>query len=413
VAIDPAVGVRWLPAADPRGNPPGLDPWGAGAVGSLEPGHRGELTVDGLLWLHNRAYDPTTRAFISPDPLPSPAGRPWSANTYNYAANDPAGFADPVGLQALTDQELQAIKDGWTRNAWDRYGGYVIGGMMIAGGVALVATGVGGVAGSMLLGAGVAGGFSAVTQQAFSGDVNWRTFATEAAIGAATGGLGSWTAGGRGALALTQAFSRSHIATQLGTSAVSDALGGVAHRGLTGGDPFDPRAIAIDALVGVGIGHVGSLATRTPLRAAGRQHWPPVNLVSTGHPGLGELDQFAPGAALAGAYHPATRSIVAVPSGSTRLVDGTSPANLERRNGAHGYAMDHLASVPGYVTGHALGFTVFPRRYSRNLSMGWLSRSVNDENASFEGVVVPPTMRPGVVNAVESVTGRRVVRHRD
>ena len=39
-------------------------------------GYRGELDVDGLVWLRNRAYDPATRAFLPPDPLPPSPGPP-------------------------------------------------------------------------------------------------------------------------------------------------------------------------------------------------------------------------------------------------------------------------------------------------------------------------------------------------
>ena len=40
----------------------GHDPWGHAGSG-LGPGYRGELVVDGLVWLRERAYDPATRAF--------------------------------------------------------------------------------------------------------------------------------------------------------------------------------------------------------------------------------------------------------------------------------------------------------------------------------------------------------------
>jgi len=63
-------GVSWLDADWQHSVGSGTDPWGAAGSAGIGLGWRGELHVDGLSWLHNRAYDPTTRAFLSPDPLP-------------------------------------------------------------------------------------------------------------------------------------------------------------------------------------------------------------------------------------------------------------------------------------------------------------------------------------------------------
>lgn len=68
---------------------------------------------------------------------------------------------------------------------------------MIAGGVLLMATGVGGIVGGILIGAAFAGGLSAGSQQAFTGTVDWKRFAVDTVVGAATGGLGAWAAGVR------------------------------------------------------------------------------------------------------------------------------------------------------------------------------------------------------------------------
>ena len=59
-------------------------------------GYRGELVVDGLVWLRERAYDPATRAFLSPDPLPAVPGTAYAANPYHYAGNDPVNQRRPA-----------------------------------------------------------------------------------------------------------------------------------------------------------------------------------------------------------------------------------------------------------------------------------------------------------------------------
>ncbi|MGH9180768.1 MAG: RHS repeat-associated core domain-containing protein, partial [Acidimicrobiales bacterium] len=86
------------------------DPWGATHHATTTPqlGWRGELTIDGLTWLRNRAYDPTTRAFLTPDPLPTVPGTPTATNPYHYANNNPTNQLDPLGLRPTTDADLAA-----------------------------------------------------------------------------------------------------------------------------------------------------------------------------------------------------------------------------------------------------------------------------------------------------------------
>ncbi len=90
----------------------GHDPWGRdGSEAGVGLGYRGELVVDGLVWLRERAYDPATRAFLSPDPLPAVPGTAYAANPYHYAGNDPVNNVDPLGLRPVTDAELAGEHD--------------------------------------------------------------------------------------------------------------------------------------------------------------------------------------------------------------------------------------------------------------------------------------------------------------
>ena len=147
---DPLAPLAWLgdqcrspgwPAgeADWQGTPGApRDPFGA-PLAPPEPGlrlgYRGELEFAGLTWLRARAYDPATRAFLSPDPLPPVLGTAYSANPYHYAGNDPLGSADPLGLRPVTEQELRDIRDRMGQNWVSRNKDWLIAGALIVGGV--------------------------------------------------------------------------------------------------------------------------------------------------------------------------------------------------------------------------------------------------------------------------------------
>ncbi|MGH3921276.1 MAG: RHS repeat-associated core domain-containing protein, partial [Pseudonocardiaceae bacterium] len=108
------------------------DPWGAthhATPTTPKLGWRGELHIDGLTWLRNRAYDPGTRAFLSPDPLPPVPGTPTATNPYHYANNNPVNQLDPLGLRPMTDADLAAYRQahgqGWLEQAGDWAGDHM------------------------------------------------------------------------------------------------------------------------------------------------------------------------------------------------------------------------------------------------------------------------------------------------
>ena len=244
------------------------DPWGAGApTGELGLGYRGELELDGLVWLRNRAYDPGTRAFLSTDPLPGVPGRPVTADPYHYGGNDPVNAFDPFGLRPMTEADLAAYREaaassglfdpvtGWVADNWE----YLAAGAMIIAGGALLFTGAGIVLGGALL----AGGLSVGSQRLLNGQVNWTQVGVDMAIGGLSAGAGSWASG----LTSTSAAAwstTSRVALQVGVSTTVDVGGGMAGRQLTGQDPFDPQAMAIDTLTGVAGGGIDALRAPRP-----------------------------------------------------------------------------------------------------------------------------------------------------
>jgi RHS repeat-associated protein len=261
---------EWL-APDWQGTIGGpRDPFGA-PLGPPDPGlrlgYRGELELEGEAWLRARVYDPATRGFLSPDPLPPIPGSAYAANPYHYAGNNPLGHADPLGLRPVTDQELRDIRDRMGRNVFQRTGDfvednidYIAAGALIVGGIAVMATGVGGPIGAAMIGGALlSAGGSAGIQKVTTGSVNYREVAIAGVIGAGAGGLG-YAAGSARALATASPLMRGAV-----TGATESVAGGAANRGVHGGNPFDPRGMATDLLVGGGAGGVGwRLGRNTP-----------------------------------------------------------------------------------------------------------------------------------------------------
>lgn len=79
----------------------GYDAFGvADGAPTPEPrlGYRGELTLDALVHLRARDYQPASGTFTTTDPLDGAPGTPTVAYPYHYADNDPLDKVDPLGL---------------------------------------------------------------------------------------------------------------------------------------------------------------------------------------------------------------------------------------------------------------------------------------------------------------------------
>nr|WP_256415673.1 RHS repeat-associated core domain-containing protein [Frigoribacterium sp. CFBP 13712] len=196
----------------------------------------GGLAVAGLDWLGARIYDPSTRGFLSTDPLAPVLGAGWAGNPYSYAGNDPMHTLDPLGLRPATDADLDAYakaNQGALADAGDWWGEnweYVAAGAAIAVGVGLMFTGVGGPVGMVLIGAAsgalVSGGASVIQQKATTGDVDWGKVGVDAAIGGVMGGA----AAGAGVFATSAMGARAAASVSSGASRAATAVGNAGGR---------------------------------------------------------------------------------------------------------------------------------------------------------------------------------------
>ncbi len=184
--------VEWLDA-DWQGTVGGpRDAFGAPAQDGLRLGYRGELEFAGVTWLRARAYDPATRGFLSGDPMAPVVGTAYAANTYHYAGNDPFGRVDPLGLRPVSEQELREIRDRMGSNFFARNADYIVAGVLIVGGIAVMATGVGGPIGAAMIGGALlSAGASAGIQKVTTGSVDYGEVAVAGLVGAASGGAGA------------------------------------------------------------------------------------------------------------------------------------------------------------------------------------------------------------------------------
>lgn len=67
----------------------------------------GTLAVDGLALMGARVFDPSSKKFLSQDPLPPIVGAGWFADSYSFLGHDPIGMIDPWGTQPVSQNEFK------------------------------------------------------------------------------------------------------------------------------------------------------------------------------------------------------------------------------------------------------------------------------------------------------------------
>lgn len=83
------------------------DPFGVATPPvEMTVGYRSNLTLDGLVHLADRDYDPTIGAFTTHDPLDGIDTSPTNGNPYHYTDNDPLNYIDPTGRCRMRDGDF-------------------------------------------------------------------------------------------------------------------------------------------------------------------------------------------------------------------------------------------------------------------------------------------------------------------
>jgi RHS repeat-associated protein len=212
------------------------DAWGYDStmLDGVNLGYRGELTVDGLVFMGDRVYDPATRAWLSHDPVGPPPGANGSfVSPYNYSWCDPINYLDPSGREPITVDEFDAWKKKQETNRFERAiqafiddpWGTLAMVAIVAAGVVMVATGVGaGIGAGILIGAAATFAVGLATD-----NVNPRSIAIGAAFGAVTGGgIGGAVAAGVGESVTSQVLvdGKGFGDIDWGAAAIGGATGG-------------------------------------------------------------------------------------------------------------------------------------------------------------------------------------------
>lgn len=328
---------------------PPADPWGAETDSSVHIGMHGHLAAAGLVWMGARVYDPASREFLSPDPLPAIASRNGSASVYTYGWLDPVNFVDPSGLRPISQEEFDAIRtaeeQGRLGQAWqaitdDPWG------TLAAVGVVAIGAGLMFVPGGQVVGAGILIGA-----------------ATSAGMGIATGNFSPRDVALGGALGAIPGGStlRSAVLVGAGTGAGGDLASQLAH-----GQPIDWGRVALSGAAG-GLGGGATHGVATRLRGADAA------VESPGPPTTAAASSPPPGALAGAVPDPSLPTGPQLPVELTRGhnattgvhvyhgVDAGNPVyagitnDMGRRQSEHGsrFVLDQLTPEAGLTRGQA------------------------------------------------------------
>lgn len=136
----------------------------------------GTLAVGGLALMGARVFDPSSKKFLSQDPLPPILGAGWFADSYSFLGHDPVGMIDPWGTQPMSHEDFDKYMTQERTKVWLTAAGVALTALSFAfPGVGLALT----VAGGALMGA--ADGF-----KYDKNGINWKSTLSGAGWGAAT-----------------------------------------------------------------------------------------------------------------------------------------------------------------------------------------------------------------------------------
>ena len=146
----------------------------------------GSLAVGGLALMGARVFDPSSKKFLSQDPLPPIVGAGWFADSYSFLGHDPVGMIDPWGTQPVSQNEFKKYTREQRMENWKTA-------LTVVATVATVASiFVTGPVGLIALGAlaGAAGGAaSSMKMKADGSGIDWGAAGKGALKGGVTGAL--------------------------------------------------------------------------------------------------------------------------------------------------------------------------------------------------------------------------------
>ena len=161
----------------------------------------GTLAVSGLALMGARVFDPSSKKFLSQDPLPPIVGAGWFADSYSFLGHDPIGMIDPWGTRPMTAQEYKNYQKEQTVKTWLNIAGTAL------TVVSIVTAFIPAVGPAVTLGLNVAAGAIYGAADAYKvnadGSTNWGSTLKGAAWG---GGIALATAG------LSKAFTATRVA---------------------------------------------------------------------------------------------------------------------------------------------------------------------------------------------------------
>ena len=172
----------------------------------------GTLAVGGLALMGARVFDPSSKKFLSQDPLPPIVGAGWFADSYSFLGHDPVGMIDPWGTRPISIQEYKNYQKEQTVKTWLNIAATTL------SVISVVTVFIPAVGPAVTLGLNVAAGAISGAADAYkvnaNGSTNWGSTIKGAALG---GGIALATAGMSKVVTATGAGSV--VANQIGKGA--------------------------------------------------------------------------------------------------------------------------------------------------------------------------------------------------
>lgn len=143
----------------------------------------GTLAVGGLALMGARVFDPSSKKFLSQDPLPPIVGAGWFADSYSFLGHDPVGMIDPWGTRPMSHEDFKKYErmENWKTAFTVVATVATVASIFVTGPVGLIALGA-------LAGA-ASGAASSMKMKADGSGIDWGAARKGALKGGITGAL--------------------------------------------------------------------------------------------------------------------------------------------------------------------------------------------------------------------------------